>query len=694
MKKLVVLFAVLISLLINSCEEKNPTEYINSIPKITISYPNKNSSISDSVSIKIEVQMNELKRVELYIDHSIPNNGVFEEPPYVYNWITQYYEDGSQHILQAKAYDAGGNSLSSKYVIVNVYRFMPSYLQAYIISDTLIELTWRDNSKFELGFEIEQKVNNSEFQRIAQVDSNVTQYYVTGNFTIDTTYTFRVRAFDENEFSGYSNETIAEIKLMEPINLDIEFISDTSAIFSWEDNNSFESTYVIEKRLDNYQFLLLNEVPANTTSTTVLDTFIAGSYTSYRIYATFGYYHGPPSYFPATTLNFPAPKDVSIEGLTDNSLELSWIDENSFESGFIITRSEDNLVFKERGRVDRNVLSFVDLNLDTTRMYYYKVKAYSIFNESIQSEIVSCLYKPTLDLYSTHPIDTYASWMTLSNDRNLIAFGGYTSSGVAIYVYETFTGNHIKTLFSSDQYDRIFEEVAISPDNRLIAAIGDNNKITIWDVNSGIIVTRFESLSNSNEIKFSPDGNYLIVESGGTLRFYNVTNWAFQTRIITSDYIWSFDISRDQNRIVTATKDQSINIWNFQGDFIKEIPASNGNAVVKINNIGTNVYATQFFKLIRWDVNSGEILTICENFANPWNFGITSTDKLIASPNRFSGVGLWDVSTGLKIHNFDPGDAVFINAQFTPDDKYVVGAGLRSPYYIWKILKKWASPLE
>lgn len=694
MKKVILLFAVLLSLLLNGCEEENPTEYLNSIPKITILSPSTNSNVSDSVLIKIDVRYTGLLRVELYIDHSIPYGGVFEEPPYVYNWDTRYFEDGSQHILQAKAYDAGGNSISSKYVIVNVYRFMPSNLSASIISDSLIELTWIDNSNFEIGFEIEQKINDSDFVKIAEVDSNVTQYYVTGNFSIDTTYTFRVRAFDEKEFSGYSNETIAEIKLMEPINLDIEFISDTSAIFSWEDNNSFESTYVIEKRLDNSQFLLLDIMPANTTSTTVLDTFIAGTYTSYRIYATFGYYHGPPSYFPSETLNFPAPKDVNIEGLTDNSLELSWIDENSFESGFIITRSEDNLVFIERGRVDRNVLKFVDINLDTTRKYYYKVKAYSKFNESLQNEIVSCMYKPALDLYSTHPIDTYTSWMTLSYDGNLIAFGGYTSSGVAIYVYETFTGNLIKTLYSTDPDDRIFEEVAISPGNKLIAATGDNSKITVWDVNSGLIVTRLENSYHSNEIKFSPDGNYLIAESGGTLRFYNVTNWAFETRIVTSNYIWSIDISRDQNRIVTATKDQSINIWNFQGDFIKEIPASDGNAVVKINNIGTNVYATQSFKLIRWDVNSGDILTICENFAYPWNFGITSTDKLIASPNRFSGVGLWEVSTGLKIYNFDPGDTFLENVQFTPDDKYVVGAGLQSPYYIWKILKKWVSPLE
>jgi hypothetical protein len=67
-------------------------------------------------------------------------------------------------------------------------------------------LAWSDNSGNELGFKIESCLNNncSDFAEIAQVGPNVTSYSNTGLMR-NRTYRYRVRAFNANGDSGYSN---------------------------------------------------------------------------------------------------------------------------------------------------------------------------------------------------------------------------------------------------------------------------------------------------------------------------------------------------------------------------------------------------------------------------------------------------------------------------------------------------------
>lgn len=185
MKTLVYISLFFTFTLLSGCTEEEPTDNLNSVPFLKISNPAMNTNVPDSTTIKISTNKENLVRVELYIDQEIPSPGaIFENPPYEYLWFTTGYQDGSQHILQAKGYDSDGNVIDSKYVLVNVYRFRPSYLQAFLKADTLIELSWVDNCNYETGFEIEEAINDSNFIKIAEVDSNITIYNFIGTFDL------------------------------------------------------------------------------------------------------------------------------------------------------------------------------------------------------------------------------------------------------------------------------------------------------------------------------------------------------------------------------------------------------------------------------------------------------------------------------------------------------------------------------
>ncbi|HEX2268959.1 MAG TPA: galactose oxidase-like domain-containing protein, partial [Pyrinomonadaceae bacterium] len=82
----------------------------------------------------------------------------------------------------------------------------PINLISTAVSKTTINLSWTDSSNNEDGFKIERSLDGRTFTQIATVAANVTTYSSTG-LTCATFYHHRVRAFNVNGNSAYSNTT-------------------------------------------------------------------------------------------------------------------------------------------------------------------------------------------------------------------------------------------------------------------------------------------------------------------------------------------------------------------------------------------------------------------------------------------------------------------------------------------------------
>lgn len=690
MKIIIVSFLLLCTISFLSCDENTPVDHFS--PFVKIINPQMNSTIADSTTIKIITNINEIVRLELYIDQGI--SAVFEQPPFEYFWYTRYYQDGSQHILNAKAYNKSGNSFESKFVIVNVYRFQPSYLTASIKADTLIELNWIDNCNFETGFEIECSVNDSNFTKISSVDSNVTSFDVNGIFNLDDIYYFRVRAIAGSNVSGYSNIAVASVSLNTPTDLNFEFISDTAAVLSWNDNNDFETGYTILKFIPNYGNTIIKQIPPNSTQTVIKDTFITGQNYNYSIYATMGSLVGESAHFPFVSFYFPAPENLIVEGISENSLKLTWEDVNNYDLGYIVQRSNDGNNFFELGRTSANDISFIDTNLDTALGYTYRLAAFSSHNQSSYSVEIDAYYLPYLNNINKFSVSSAISWMRLSYDASIVAFGGYYSNNPAIYIYDTFSGQRIKTLYTADSTSWIFTRLTISPDNNLIAAGGDNGYVTVWNTNTGEVVKRIYNIVTPNVMMFSYDGNHLIVERGGILRFYDIQSWQYEDRVTTSNYITSMDIDQNQNVIATGDGSSNIKIWDYDtGILLREISSTANAQPLQLNKTGTRLYAVLNHELLSWDVNSGSNVSTIQNFWG-WSYIAINETKNIASGSINSGVGLWQLSSGIYTQKYTTGNQTFGQMFITPDETYLIGQVGIYFYRIMEICREWGSPLN
>lgn len=79
----------------------------------------------------------------------------------------------------------------------------PTSLSSVAVGSATINLSWTDNSSDETGFKVERSTDGSTWSQIATVGAGVTSY--TDSNLYGGTYYYRVRAYNDNGNSAYSN---------------------------------------------------------------------------------------------------------------------------------------------------------------------------------------------------------------------------------------------------------------------------------------------------------------------------------------------------------------------------------------------------------------------------------------------------------------------------------------------------------
>ena len=129
--------------------------------------------------------------------------------------VTSYSNTGltasTSYSYRVRAYNAAGdsdysNTASAVTQAAPAIPAAPTSLVATAVSRSQINLSWTDNANNETGFYIERCKGSTctNFAHIATLGANVTSYSNT-ELTANTTYRYRVQAYNASGKSGYSN---------------------------------------------------------------------------------------------------------------------------------------------------------------------------------------------------------------------------------------------------------------------------------------------------------------------------------------------------------------------------------------------------------------------------------------------------------------------------------------------------------
>ncbi|UXP33884.1 DNRLRE domain-containing protein [Reichenbachiella agarivorans] len=162
----------------------------------------------------------------------------------------------------------------------------PTTLSAVVASDTEIALTWTDNASDENGYKIERKEGEGEFTEIANVPADASAYTDSG-LTSETTYTYRVIAYNSTGSSNYSNTSSAVTMMSAPIapsTLSAPIVIDNEIELAWIDHASNEIGYKVERKEGEGEFTEIADLPADASAYTDSGLSSETTYT-YRIVA-------------------------------------------------------------------------------------------------------------------------------------------------------------------------------------------------------------------------------------------------------------------------------------------------------------------------------------------------------------------------------------------------------------------------
>ncbi len=328
------------------------------------------------------------------------NEGEFEQIAEL-GGITKNYVDetmvlGSNYSYRIRALSEKNTSAYSNEISTKTDFPGPANLYSETIDDQSLRLYWEDNSTFEEGFKLERKDEDSDYVEISLLEPNTTTF-IDKNLKYGRTYIYRVAAYTITSTTGYSNEHSAKTIFPKPSYLSALVLDDQSIKLSWLDNCNFDEGFKLERKEDSGEFRSIASLDTETTS--YLDENLHyGTNYIYRVFAVTKLNNSDYSNKVEVKTFFPEPTYLSSEVINDQTISLYWEDNCSFEAGFRLERKMDSKAFSEIAVFGENITTHIDKDLSFGKTYYYRVLAFTSFNESDYSnvEYASTIFaKPT-----------------------------------------------------------------------------------------------------------------------------------------------------------------------------------------------------------------------------------------------------------------------------------------------------------
>lgn len=277
----------------------------------------------------------------------------------------------------------------------------PSNLQAIVQPGPAVHLTWIDHADNETGFVIE-RLEGGIIIEIGRTTAD-SQSFTDNSAQLGHTYTYAVKAFNDAGFSVYSNLVTSIIPLglpTSPNNLQATLLSGPRVHLTWTDRADNETGFVIERRQGTSTVVF--DLPGANIETFADNTVLPGRSYSYEVRAVNELGSSAPTI--AVVVAVPsvptAPTNLRAKLTATRGIELSFRDNSTNESGFVVERAVNGGAFVAFATLPaqastRTTVFYTDDSVRGNNTYAYRVAAiHGVAGSSAYSNTASIIMPP------------------------------------------------------------------------------------------------------------------------------------------------------------------------------------------------------------------------------------------------------------------------------------------------------------
>lgn len=579
----------------------------------------------------------------------------------------------------------------------NVSLIPPGGLQVVSMTDTTLTLRWSSSYKVHGASQVasswivvEESYNDTSFSVLDSLSAVDTTGTINKIFKTNRAYYFRIRERLSANVSSVSNTVKVEVAFPPPSGFQLTTASESTRQFTWQAEAGTVAGYRIERRLDHTgNYSVVGTVPSNTTTFTDTTIVITDTTYEYRLCAVSQY--GDSSYFDSLSVlvPFPPPTHLRVASLSSTSIDVIWLDNHSFESGYKVWESVNGQPYNMIALLPATADSLMLTGLNESYTYSFEVAAVTKYNVSVKPTVsISFLNAPDALLYSFH--ENSPSSLAFSPNGSLLARSSIDS--VAIYATgngrelnstSTFpnganvpecsfspdgkllasNGSSIIDLWDSDTLGTptqlpagnygLINCVAFAPDNNMLVATTDKLTVQVWDVADETKLNEFSGhfalLGNSN-IAVSPDGRY--VATGDSLALIDISTGAPVRTLSNSQTIGpvAFSPSGQYVACVGASNNLIMLYSPSNGALLQTFPApgTDYNTSPGLFCFGpkSNRFVTAGSKadpsnVCIYDIQSGNLLTSFDTPSPLFSVAISPLGDLVAACNQDGTISVW-----------------------------------------------------
>ncbi len=223
--------------------------------------------------------------------------------------------------------------------------------------------------------------------------------------------------------------------------------------------------------------------------------------------------------------------------------------------------------------------------------------------------------------------------------------------------------------------------IALTHDGDFCAAPGEENKIIVWNTETGEAVHELEGHTASpRAVVFSPDGS--LVASGSEdakiVVWSALTGETIQELYNHSGAVMSVVFSPDSEMLLSGSADGTIRLWDVES----------GEEVLMIN-IGAAVRSAEFSPdtsviavasaddaLTVYSADTGALLQeLTGHQADVKSVSFSPDGGILASAAEDGSIVLWDITTGTTINEFSPSEGAMNAVSFASDGESIIASG-------------------